>query len=189
MHQTKRAVVRNYHIQKSTRQGEMKIIFEVSPDDSWRNLEAMSVFLVFVILPPANIQIAIFVIIWWQNGKKSINELLPINKSVSKVGLSVIPFRPSFRQNFRSRLKRRRKENGKLRKITYFVDECFQFYFFRVIKFKFCNIWFEVSLAQTFKFLGNEDSDISCILSIYTVNYCCVISDSYYFPAWIINPF
>ena len=48
----------------------MNIIFEVSPDDSWRNLEAMSVFLVFVILPPANIQIAIFVIIWWQNGKK-----------------------------------------------------------------------------------------------------------------------
>ena len=80
----------------------MKIIFEVSPDDSWRNLEAMSVFLVFVILPPANIQIAIFVIIWWQNGKKSINDLSPINKSVSKVGLSVIPFRSSFRQNFRS---------------------------------------------------------------------------------------
>ena len=91
-----------YHIQKSTRQGEMKIIFEVSPDDSWRNLEAMSVFLVFVILPPANIQIAIFVIIWWQNGKKSINDLSPINKSVSKVGLSAIPFRSSFRQYFRS---------------------------------------------------------------------------------------
>ena len=66
----------------------MNIIFEVSPDDSWRNLEAMSVFLVFVILPPANIQIAIFVIIWWQNGKTSINDLSPINKSVSKVGLS-----------------------------------------------------------------------------------------------------
>ena len=91
-----------YHIQNSTRQGEMNIIFEVSPDDSWRNLEAMSVFLVFVILPPANIQIAIFVIIWWQNGKKSINDLSPINKSVSKVGLSVIPFRSSFRQNLRS---------------------------------------------------------------------------------------
>ena len=44
----------------------MNIIFEVSPDDSWRNLEAMSVFLVFVILPPANIQIAIFIIICWQ---------------------------------------------------------------------------------------------------------------------------
>ena len=80
----------------------MNIIFEVSPDDSWRNLEAMSVFLVFVILPPANIQIAIFVIIWWQNGKKSINDLSPTNKSVSKVGLSAIPFRSSFRQNFRS---------------------------------------------------------------------------------------
>ena len=66
----------------------MNIIFEVSPDDSWRNLEAMSVFLVFVILPPANIQIAIFVIIWWQNGKKSINDLSPINKSLSKLGLS-----------------------------------------------------------------------------------------------------
>ena len=48
----------------------MNIIFEVSPDDSWRNLDAMSVFLAFVILPPANIQIAIFVIIWWQNEKK-----------------------------------------------------------------------------------------------------------------------
>ena len=48
----------------------MNIIFEVSPDDSWRNLEAMSVFLVLVILSPANIQIASFVIIWWQNGKK-----------------------------------------------------------------------------------------------------------------------
>ena len=91
-----------YHIQNSTRQGEMNIIFEVSPDDSWRNLEAMSVFLVFVILPPANIQIAIFVIIWWQNGKKSINDLSPINKSVSKVGISVITFWSSFRQSFRS---------------------------------------------------------------------------------------
>ena len=80
----------------------MNIIFEVSPDDSWRNLEAMSVFLVFVILPPANIQIAIFVIIWWQNQKKSINDLSPINKSVSKVGLSAIPFSSSFRQYFRS---------------------------------------------------------------------------------------
>ena len=48
----------------------MNLIFEVSPDDSWRNLEAMSVFLVLVILSPANIQIASFVIIWWQNGKK-----------------------------------------------------------------------------------------------------------------------
>ena len=48
----------------------MNIIFEVLPDDSWRNLEAMSVFLVFVILPPANIQIAIFVSIWCQNGEK-----------------------------------------------------------------------------------------------------------------------
>ena len=52
------------YIQKSTRQGKMKIILDVSPDDLWRNLEAMSVFLVFVILPLANIQIAIFVIIW-----------------------------------------------------------------------------------------------------------------------------
>ena len=59
-----------YHIKHSTRQGGVNIIFEVSPNDSWRNLEAMSVFLVFVILPPANIQIAIFVIIWWQSGKK-----------------------------------------------------------------------------------------------------------------------
>ena len=86
-----------HHIQHSTRQGEIDIIFEVSPNDSWRNLDAMSVFLVFVILPPANIQIAIFVIIWWQNGKKSINDLSPVNKSVSKVGLSVIPFMSSFR--------------------------------------------------------------------------------------------
>ena len=39
-------------------------------------------------LPIANIQIAIFVINWWQNGKKSVNDLSPINKSVSKVGLS-----------------------------------------------------------------------------------------------------
>ena len=77
-----------YRIQNSTQQGEMNIIFEVSPEGSWRNLEAMSVFLVFVILPPANIQIAIFVIIWWQNGKTSINDLSPVNKSVSKVGLS-----------------------------------------------------------------------------------------------------
>ena len=53
-------------------------------DVTWK----LSVFLVFVILPPANIQIAIFVIIWWQNGKKSINDLSPIKKSVSKVGLS-----------------------------------------------------------------------------------------------------
>ena len=90
------------YIQNSTRQGEMNIIFEVSPDDSWCNLEAMSVFLVFVILPTANIQIAIFVVIWWQNGKTSINDLSPINKSVSKVDFSVIPFRSSFRQNFRS---------------------------------------------------------------------------------------
>ena len=59
-----------YHIKHSTRQCGMNIIFEVSPNDSWRNLEAMSVFLGFVILPPANIQIAIFVIIWWQSGKK-----------------------------------------------------------------------------------------------------------------------
>ena len=59
-----------YHIKHSTRQGGMNIIFEVSPNDSWRILEAMSVFLVFVILPPANIQTAIFVIIWWQSGKK-----------------------------------------------------------------------------------------------------------------------
>ena len=80
----------------------MDIIFEVSPDDSWRKLEAISVFVVFVILPPANIQIAIFVIIWWQNQKKSINDLSPINKSVSKVGLSAIPFSSSFRQYFRS---------------------------------------------------------------------------------------
>ena len=91
-----------YHIQNSARQGEMNIIFEVSPDGSWCNLEAISVFPVFVILPPANIQIAIFVIIWWQNGKKSINDLSPVNKSVSKVGLSVMPFRSSFRQYFRS---------------------------------------------------------------------------------------
>ena len=48
----------------------MKIIFDLPPDDSQRNLEAMSVFLVFVILPPANIQIAIFVIIGWQKDKK-----------------------------------------------------------------------------------------------------------------------
>ena len=80
----------------------MDIIFEVSPDDPWRKLEAISVFVVFVILPPANIQIAIFVIIWWQNQKKSINDLSPINKSVSKVGLSAIPFSSSFRQYFRS---------------------------------------------------------------------------------------
>ena len=53
-----------YHIQKSTRKGEMKIIFEVPPDDSWRNVEAMFVSLVIVILPPANVQIAIFRIIW-----------------------------------------------------------------------------------------------------------------------------
>ena len=59
-----------YHIQNSTLQGEMNIIFEVSPHDSWHNLEAMSVFLLFLILPPANIQIAIFMIIWRQNGKK-----------------------------------------------------------------------------------------------------------------------
>ena len=67
-----------------------------------------------------------------------------------------------------------RKENGKLSKITYFVDECFQFYFTRVTKFKFCNLNF-------FKFLGNEDCDTvdnvaiasryrSFILYIYTVN-------------------
>ena len=90
-----------YHVQNSAWQGEMDIIFEVSPDDSWRKLEAISVVLVFLILPPANIQIAIFVIIWWQNRKKSIN-LSPINKSVPKVGLSAIPFSSSFRQYFRS---------------------------------------------------------------------------------------
>ena len=78
-----------YHIQNSTRQGEINIIFEVLPGD-------------FVILPPASIQIAIFVIIWWQYGNKSINDLSPINKSVSKVGLSVRPFRSSFCQYFRS---------------------------------------------------------------------------------------
>ena len=91
-----------YHIQNSTGQGEINIMSEVSPDDSWRELKAMSVFLVFVILPPVNIQIAIFVIIWWQNGKKSTNDLSPINKSVSKVGISVITFWSSFRQSFRS---------------------------------------------------------------------------------------
>ena len=55
----------------------------------------------------------------------------------------------------------------------------FNFIFVRVIKFKFCNIQFEVPLA--FKFLGNEDSEMvdnvvvastcrSCTLPIYTVN-------------------
>ena len=34
--------------------------------------------------------------------EKSINDLLPINKPVSKVGPSVILFRSSFRQNLRS---------------------------------------------------------------------------------------
>ena len=48
----------------------MNIIFEVSPDDSWRNLEAMSVFLVFVILPPAKIQITIFVFFGAETEKK-----------------------------------------------------------------------------------------------------------------------
>ena len=73
----------------------MKIIFEVSPDDLRRSLEAMSVFLVFIVLPPANIQVAIFVIIWWQNGKKV---LMIYHQYICVKSRSFIPFGSSFRQ-------------------------------------------------------------------------------------------
>ena len=42
-----------------------------SLDNSWCYLEAMSVFLVFIILPPANTQISIFEIIWREYGKRA----------------------------------------------------------------------------------------------------------------------
>ena len=100
---------KTYHIQNFIRQGEMNInIWTVTQwlvtsfNISWCNLEAMSVFLVFAIAPPINIQIAIFLTIWLQSGIKSINNLSAINISVSKAGLSVRPFRPSFRQCVRS---------------------------------------------------------------------------------------
>ena len=149
-------------------------------NNSWRNLEAMYVFLAFVILPPANIQIAIFLIIWWQYGKKVLM-IYHHSINVSKVGLSARPLRSSFRQYFTSLKAQTKKKRKWKSKIARFVDECFQFYLVHVIKFKFCNIWFKVSLVRTFKFLWNEDSDtfdnvvitstcLSCILCIYTVN-------------------
>ena len=94
-----------YHMQNSTRQGEMNIIFAVSPDDSWRHSITRDVTWklcpAFVILPPANIQIAIFVIIWWQYRKKLLmiyHQLI----NLSNVGLSVRPFMSSFHQYLRS---------------------------------------------------------------------------------------
>ena len=62
-----------------------------SLDNSWCYLEAMSVFLVFIILPPANTQISIFEIIWREYGK-SVNNLLCQIIHVSKLGHLVIFF-------------------------------------------------------------------------------------------------
>ena len=76
----KQAVVRNISYSKfhSTRWNEYNIRsatrwIVTSLDNSWCNL---SVFLVFIVLPPANTQISIFEIIWREHGKKSVNNLL-----------------------------------------------------------------------------------------------------------------
>ena len=51
-----------------------------------------------------------------------------------------------------------------------------QFYFVRVMKFKFCNIRFKVSLARIFKFNGNKDSDAVDNVAIASTCRSCILS-------------
>ena len=48
-----------------------------------------------------------------------------MNKSLSKVALSYPSGFPSVNTSGHQKLKQRRKENRKLSKIMFFVDECF----------------------------------------------------------------
>ena len=53
----------------------------------------------------------------------------------------------------------------------------FQFYFVCLIKLKFYNIWFKVSLARTFKFIGTEDSDtVGNVVIASTCHFCFSVS-------------
>ena len=91
----------------------------------------MSAFVVFVILPPANIQVNIFVNISRQYGEKSINNVAPINESVKSepfchtLQIFVHVFFQLVLQVVKGLKSGKKKENSKLNEITYFLDQCF----------------------------------------------------------------
>ena len=129
--------------------------------------------MVFAILPPAHIQVAILVIISRKYGEKSINNVSPINEAVWKVRLFVRPFKPSFTPSFRQTSRLSKAQNpvkGKniVNLMRWYIFLINIFHFAPVSKIKFGNyVSLKASLQQFFWNLitGNWCFDYCAIFS------------------------